>query len=247
VVDPPSPGATPIVGGHQFEWRTREAEGPPTGPITPSGRTRTFGPTPAPPATVESPRRTRNHTALLVACATLAVVAVAALAIFKLAPDGDSDCPQVEEPLDEIGVQVLEGDPEGDGCNTYAVYRLGPDADGQQAMILTIRIEGERRRFPIGDFGDRMLLGDWNCDGADTPAIYHWEESEDSAPGEVRYYNSWPATDDADYEPDETEDAEPQGRAAVVEGEGSDGDCDRIRISPINEVARNWSTFEPVG
>jgi hypothetical protein len=177
----------------------------------------------------------------------LVLVAAVVAFVVRVVPDGDSGCPEVEEPLDEIGVQILQGDPEADGCNTYGVYRLGPLPEGGQGMVLTIRIEGERRRIPMGDFGDRMLLGDWDCDGIDTPALYHWEESEDGASGEVRYYNTWPESDDADYEPDETEEAEPEGRATVIDGDDEGGaDCDRIGITPIDS-GRDWTTFEPAG
>lgn len=238
LVDPPSP----------FGVRTVGHEGPRTGPITPPGGTRGFGPRPPKQEEDEPPRRRRNRVALLAACGAVAVIAAAVAFAVLLVPGGDDGCPEVEEPLDEIGVQVLRGDPEGDGCNTYGVYRLGPLPDGTQGMILTVRIEGERRRIPLGDFSDRMLLGDWDCDGVDTPALYHWEETDDGDVGEVRYYNSWPETDDADYEPAETEEADARGRAEVVEGEGESSDsddCDRVAIRPL-DTSREWTTFEPV-
>ena len=241
LVDPPSPFGVRQVGH----------EGPKTGPITPPGGTRGFGPRPPTQDEAPQPRRHRNYMWLMAACGVLAVVALVAAFLLLLLPGGDDGCPEVEEPLDEIGVQVLEGDPEGDGCNTYGVYRLGPLPDGTQGMTLTIRIDGERRRIPLGDFSDRMLLGDWDCDGIDTPALYRWAEGEEGAAdavGEVLYFNSWPETDDAEYEPDETEEADARGRAEVVQGDGESadsGECDRVAIRPL-DTSREWTTFEPV-
>ena len=69
------------------------------------------------------------------------------------------------------------------------------------------------------------MLGDWNCDGVDTPALYR------RAAGEVQYFDVWPSVEQRSYEPDAVEDVAAGGEATLEEGSGDDQDCDRVRVA----------------
>jgi hypothetical protein len=166
---------------------------------------------------------------LRVVLVVFVVGALGLLAIILGRSDGGIDCPEVEEPIVDVGTQVVEGDPEGDGCSTYGVYQLASDAQSTEDMLLTIRVDRRQRTIRLGDQGDRLFLGDWDCDGVDTPGLYRWEL------GELQYYDTWPAGDDQeDYEPDDTERVRSRGRASLESrpGDGVIGgeSCDRIRV-----------------
>jgi hypothetical protein len=148
---------------------------------TGGGGTRQFGPRPSRP-TPEAPRRRRWPLAV----AGLALVA-GLLAMYLLQDDRDeaADCPDVERPVVDESAQVVEGDTTGDGCTTMGVFRLDP---ATSQMVLEIRVDpGELRprRYQLGLEGDILLLGDWNCDGIDTPALYR------GSTGQIFYYDSW--------------------------------------------------------
>jgi hypothetical protein len=66
------------------------------------------------------------------------------------------------------------------------------------------------------------VLGDWNCDGVDTPGLYR-------AVGDVQYFDAWPRVEQQRYQPDRTEPAGRGGTASLVEEDG-DG-CDRIEVA----------------
>jgi hypothetical protein len=54
--------------------------------------------------------------------------------------------------------------------------------------VLTIRLgptDPQPRRFALGLPGDRLYLGDWNCDGIATPALFR------ASSGATLYYDSW--------------------------------------------------------
>ena len=59
-----------------------------------------------------------------------------------------------------------------------------PDQAWWDGRILVARLTGDggrRRAFRVGEAGDRVLLGDWDCDGVASPAVYR------PATGEVLY------------------------------------------------------------
>ncbi|MCU1454766.1 MAG: serine/threonine protein kinase, partial [Acidimicrobiales bacterium] len=60
----------------------------------------------------------------------------------------------------------LIADVDGDGC---------PDVARWNGRVLLVRLAGSAappRRYRLGRPGDQLVLGDWNCDGAATPALY---------------------------------------------------------------------------
>lgn len=158
----------------------------------PGSGTRTFGRRPPGPAGPTGPRRRRRWP---VTAAVLAVAAAVGLLAGPLDPGDDDegrageDCPALRRPEAGTDAQVVYGDADGDGCRTVGVYSnrtdLGPETG---AMVLEIRIDDgalRPQRFDLGQRGDRLLLGDWDCDGIDTPALYR------PTTGVTSYYDSW--------------------------------------------------------
>ncbi|HEY8547631.1 MAG TPA: hypothetical protein VIL36_21360, partial [Acidimicrobiales bacterium] len=207
----PGPGPDPAPG-HGGDRGPDDAD---------PGRTRTFGPRPPRPPEPAPPKDRRIG--LWVAVAVMAA-SFGGLAYWVTRPDPpDDDCPDEPWPPEEPGVQVVRGDPEGDGCPTFGVYDLAEDAETIEDMVLTITVDEEERRIRLGQRGDSLFLGDWDCDGVDTPGLYRWTE------GEVEYYDHWPEVENLPYEPDEVERVERRSGAEVVRGE--DGDCDVIEVA----------------
>lgn len=79
------------------------------------------------------------------------------------------------------GGRVFDVDLNGDGCPVPVAW------DGR---VLTARFQpGDRtpRSYEVGLRGDVLLFGDWDCDGAQSPALYR------PSAGEVLYVNSFGA------------------------------------------------------
>ncbi|PZS20957.1 MAG: hypothetical protein DLM54_05145 [Acidimicrobiales bacterium] len=77
--------------------------------------------------------------------------------------------------------QVLAAGPDSKGCATTAVWFHN---------ILSLnRLAGDPpARFALGQPGDDPLLGDWDCSGRATPALYR------PSTGEVFYFGGWAPT-----------------------------------------------------
>jgi tRNA A-37 threonylcarbamoyl transferase component Bud32 len=190
----------------------------------PPGTTRTFGPRP-PRREPDAPRRRPRRVPVLAAIA-LAVVAVLFVVRGPLSSDdgGGPDCPEegaTAAPASPA-VDEVSGDPEGDGCPTVGVYRAEV-VGGAERMVLSIRINGDRQRIAIGERGDQLVLGDWDCDGVDTPGLYR------AAAGDIQYFDVWPAVEQRRYQPDRTEAVDPGGSASLADGDGDR--CDRIEVA----------------
>ncbi|HET6665103.1 MAG TPA: serine/threonine-protein kinase, partial [Acidimicrobiales bacterium] len=196
----------------------------------PPGATRTFGPRPPRPEP-EAPRRKGRRIPVLVAVGLLAA-GVLFLVRGPLSSDegGGSDCSEevaTGAPGGQATVEV-EGDPEGDGCPTVGVYQREA-VGGVERMVLTIRIGGDRQRIAIGEPGDQLVLGDWDCDGVDTPGLYR------AAVGDVQYFDAWPQLEQRRYQPDRTEPAGTGGSASFAEGDGER--CDRIEVASSEGIS----------
>jgi eukaryotic-like serine/threonine-protein kinase len=191
----------------------------------PAGATRTFGPRPPRPEPEASRRPRAPGRIPMLAAAGLGAAGLLLLVLGPLSSDdGAPDCPEDEASAATGGgaAAAVEGDPEGDGCPTVGVYR--PEAvAGTELMVLSIRIDGDRQRIAIGEPGDQLLLGDWDCDGADTPGLYRTRH------GDVQYFDAWPEVERQRYEPNRSEAAAPGGTAAL--GEGTGERCDRIEVA----------------
>jgi hypothetical protein len=187
--------------------------------------TRTFGPRPPRRETKEVVRRFR-----LPATFFVLIVLAGALYLIRGPLRPEEPCPEVQEPVAEPEAQIVAGDPEGDGCETFGVYQLHTLNDGRQVMLLTIRVHDESLRIQLGARGDQVFLGDWNCDEADTPGIYR------RAAGQVEYFDIWPEIPDELLQPQRTEPAPPGATASFRSGGGDESQddtgnrCDRIEV-----------------
>ncbi|MGH9178930.1 MAG: hypothetical protein ACRD0N_10305, partial [Acidimicrobiales bacterium] len=69
----------------------------------------------------------------------------------------------------------LAADVDGDGCRTPVVWHDNV-------------LEAGGARYRLGRPGDQLLLGDWDCDGRDTPALYR------PSTGQVFVFTDWAGT-----------------------------------------------------
>jgi hypothetical protein len=149
--------------------------------------TRTFGPRPVRPQPA-APRRRVPRT-VVGALAALGLVVAGAVA-FVRHRTGSSQPTTACAPVDPLSVPTgahdLRADLAGDGCPVQVVW------DG---TVMRFRLDGDvaPRRYdftsPSGAPGSgALLLGDWDCDGADSPALY------DPESGEVHYFALVPRT-----------------------------------------------------
>ncbi len=100
----------------------------------------------------------------------------------------------------------LQADVDGDGC-----------ASGVRWSGNVLEVEG--RRYQLGEPGDSVVLGDWDCDGRDTPALYR-------PTGAVFFFDGW--AEDGTPRPAASRGEQlPQGEPEVRRGE--DG-CDRLVV-----------------
>lgn len=158
----PGPVVTPSAG----VVGTGRVLGPPT---------RLFGPRPPvrPPA-----RATRSKMWLLLVPLAFAV-GIAALHGRPVSNrTGTAACAGASMPM-PAGAQVVRADVAGIGCLTTGMYL---------DQVLTIRLhptDPKPRRFALGLPGDRLFLGDWNCDGIATPALLR------ASSGATLYYDTW--------------------------------------------------------
>jgi hypothetical protein len=150
------------------------------GPAAGTGRvlgppTRLFGP--RPPARAVA-RRIRPKALLLLAPLLL----LAGFGLVRLVAvsraTGRASCAGAPIPV-PAGAQIVRGDTAGLGCLATGVYANA---------VLTIRLQPtdpKPRRFALGRPGDRILLGDWDCDGIATPALFR------PSTGASLYYDTW--------------------------------------------------------
>jgi len=80
-------------------------------------------------------------------------------------PPAKATCPGAD-PAIPAGAVAVAGDPSGAGCTVTVVW--WPD----RAEADRPEDSGSRSRFILGDPGDQLVLGDWDGDGRDTPALY---------------------------------------------------------------------------
>ncbi|HEX6420551.1 MAG TPA: protein kinase, partial [Acidimicrobiales bacterium] len=190
--------------------------------------TRTFGPRPPQPEPA-SPARPRRRRWRPVAVAGAGLAAAGLLYLVRTsdaaAPGGDG-CPPSGPPATVAGARAVAGDVAGDGCTVQGAYAPETLEDGRTLMVLTIPLDGEAARIGLGEPGDAVLLGDWNCDGADTPGLYR------RSAGEVQYFEEWPEVAERTYRPVRAVPAATGGTATLHEGSGTAGDCDRIAVAP---------------
>lgn len=128
-------------------------------------------------------------------------------------------CDGVEIPAATAAATVLTGDLHGDGCVSWVRYRDG--------RLEVPRADDEPLRFALGEAGDQVLLGDWDCNGSHTAGLYR------PATGEIFHFNAWAdAGTPLTSSPGESSGVR-GGTARVV----VDGACERIAVTPPSNTA----------
>lgn len=129
-------------------------------------------------------------------------------------------CPRLPPIEVPAGAQALTADVRGDGCPVPVVW------DGQVMRYRVERSEPAPRRLLLeaarGGAG-QLLLGDWDCDGADTPAYYQ------PGTGAVSYFADLPQRVDGHVPSTQDATGVVNGQAEVARG---DEGCDTVEVSP---------------
>ncbi len=228
---PPVPTSSPAATGSSR--RTPEL---PTHHGADGGRsgTRTFGPRPPTVEPGPAPDRRRRPWLLAAAAAVLLVpLVVVAVLVLPGEPDDEvpaddpaetpaaeaeprdpAPCPGVEVDDPEQG-EVLLADLDDEGCARPVVW---------DDNVLTVEGEdGEVVRYELGQDGDELVMGDWDCDDRDTPALYR------PSTGEVFEFPGF-AGDDGGLESDPARD--PETTEGTPEVERPAGGCDEVVVTP---------------
>jgi serine/threonine protein kinase len=176
--------------------------GPPTRPLG----ARAHRPPKGPAQEHQPPRRRRvlivGAVGASVVTAAGTVLGVLTLLVPRLADAPSRPSPQACPPV----VSPLKADLDGDGCPSAVAVREN-----------TLEVEGER--YQLGRPGDTVLIGDWDCDGRDTPALYR-------PGGEVFLFDAWAAEGEALPAASRGEHLK-DGRPEVHHGENG---CDRLVV-----------------
>jgi hypothetical protein len=146
-----------------------------------------------------------------VALAVLAALLVVAVAATVVARRGEDDDPAPPDP--PAGGQQLTGDFDGDGTDTTATW------DGTRLTVQLAASDPGPHVYELGRPGDLLVVGDWDCDRVDTPALYR------PSTGEVLYYDTWAERAEA-----RAGGAGPTGGTPEVT-QGGDG-CDVVEVRP---------------
>lgn len=130
-------------------------------------------------------------------------------------------CPEQEPLAVPPGAEELEGDLRGDGCPVQVVW------DGQ---VMRFRLEEGDQEPRSYDFRSRdarspgqLLLGDWDCDGTDTPALYQ------PSTGIVAYFDTVPGRVGGEATATNDPTGTTGGRATLVPGDGDR--CDAVDVT----------------
>ncbi len=115
---------------------------------------------------------------------------------------------------------AVPGDPEGSGCTITILW--WPD----RAEAERPDPDGTRHRFALGRPGDQLLLGDWDGDGRDTPALY------DPSAGTVTRFDGWAAAGASLAGSVVTSDAPVGGLARTDRSSSPDLGPDTIHVEP---------------
>lgn len=133
------------------------------------------------------------------------------------------ECPHFEALPVPPGASRLEGDLRGDGCVHQVVW------DGREMRFWLDPDDAAPRRYDFSDIdgspaAGQMFLGDWNCDGVDTPALYR------PSNGVVAYFAEVPGRVRGRTTASNDPTGVVGGRARLVAGGA--GECDRVGVVP---------------
>lgn len=146
--------------------------GPATSTSSGAHPTRNWGPRPARRRLPQVPR-------WLAVVAVVAVVLGVAGVVLRPGRREAVACPE-PAPIPRAGAEAVEGDFRGDGCARRAIW-------ADNVLVVALEGAGPPRQLRLGQPGDQLVVGDWDCDGAETPALYR------PATGAVLYFDDWPA------------------------------------------------------
>jgi len=182
--------------------------------------TRTFGPRPQKPSALPAAAsRCGRRRLLVVAAAAFASATVVVVALGLPSPERPQTGPQTMEAKDRPATAAPAPRP---SCPATA-GSLQADVDGCPAFV-TWRdnvAEVDGRRYQLGRAGDALLVGDWDCNGSGTPALYR------PSTGEVFLFDGWAG--EGDDLPATDGDRLPAGGRPVVRSAGSG--CDRVGLT----------------
>jgi hypothetical protein len=216
----------------QDRWpshRTAEVADNGHGPIGDTGRA--TGPRPLRPRRPTVDRRrplarpTGDARVPLVAASATTLLVVLALAAWPFAHNqvvhGSSRACRTtaagprQSGLPTAGETVL-ADVDGDGCRVPLRWSSG---------VITVSLSSSRTpaRFALGQAGDQLLLGDWDCRRRATPALYR------PSTGQVFYFAGW-AQPGHDLAPRDDSTPILDGVARVVRAVARG--CDRVAVAP---------------
>jgi serine/threonine protein kinase len=211
------------VGSHEIRL-PGPARSPGTGT---DGDTRPFGPRPAPAVAAPAAAPGRGRRVAAVGAGVVGLLAAGALVGAALFREDDpvddtasQPCPPAAAPATPPpGASTIDGDTDGDGGADPGYWFLDPSCSPPLIVVVETAGGEAARRFAIGQEGDVPLLGDWDCDGVDTLALYR------PARGELYYFNAWPASGEleAAAQVGQPTDARPE----VVPGESG---CDTVAL-----------------
>jgi hypothetical protein len=201
------------ASAEQFAAALRESVGA-------GSTTRTFGP---PPRRFQpEPDRAPDRRAAVIGLAVAAALVLAGLTLGLAVTRHRSPppaCPRLGPLTVPAGARELRGDLSGDGCpvpvvwdGTVMQFRLAGDAEPRRYAF---RPQRSARR------SGTLLLGDWDCDGADSPAFY------DPTTGRVHYFRLVPRSGELSSVDGDTTGIE-HGLPRVVHTKR----CDRVRVRP---------------
>lgn len=177
--------------------------------------TRSFGPRPPVPRGPGPPSRRWLGFGAVFGVAFLLLAGVGGWLWWK----GSSGCPPSTLPAPAPGAVVLRADMDGDGCATVAVWENGT----LQATVSSG--ESTPRRYRLGRPEDVPLLGDWDCDGDATPALYR------PSTGEAFYFNEWGGSDQP-LASSPAAPGTPRARPEVARVTREGRSCDEVRLTP---------------
>lgn len=147
--------------------------------------TRQFGP--RPPRRERSESRPIRRRAVSVTLGMVAAAAAGAAVLWHTAARSDpSPCPEPATVSVPSGGATIQGDTDGSGCPETGFWVVDPARTPSLVVVIPTREGGPPMSYGVGRNGDQPVLGDWNCDGRATLALYRPSQ------GEVYTYEEWP-------------------------------------------------------
>lgn len=127
-----------------------------------------------------------------------------------------TDLPPLDVPP---GDEVLMADFAGDGCLTEVGW------DGRVMRFRVDPDEDRPRSYQVSADGGpgQLVIGDWDCDGADTPAFYQ------PSTGRVAYFAEVPERERGEVVARTEDSGITDGRATLVAGR--DAECDSVEVT----------------